>query len=1037
MGIIPCRNAKDQNDVLHIIEKSIKNKKTTLDKKIFEEYYNLKNIYKPQKKVEKNNSKEKEIDNFPMMTKKNNFISIKKRMDRFIKWYFMSHPNQNPNLKNKRSINSENKITTNNLNKEINLNNLNICFDNPISNLDNATHTRSNCNPPMKKNPSDGNLRSSLQRSSFINPLSNLEENDYAKNNEQGNLNNTTRVKNINKNNNEISPISNDKKVQFILENEKGNQNFNNTSSIRVNLNNRFSPIPIGNISNNSGNNNNISSNNNNNDEICSSFLNIQVQNIFRNNLQNNNNNIINNNFKLGSTLTMPNLSAKNNNFINQNIENICNSNSLTKIKLLKNDASIKIIQKSEAESSNEINLNSININCNNSSSRNSNLQTISNNNQNLNSNSNSNNNINNNMMNNINNSYFSSLGDSDLNRKICATSRNNNNYYNSNLINNTNNKNSNSNVNSNSEDLSSKSNNDKSTTARLNNKNNTLSKTTTLPKEDSNPNSQAEKNIIFNNFYNSSQDNDQNSNSICQQLNIFDDSNIIESNLRLSFKLNKEKFSKRALKGPPDSFRWISWLITSNLPFERSKEFYNFLLKQQLNSEVDIQIKKDLNRTLSGIKISNFILDDTQLILYNILKAFSLVDKEVSYCQGMNFIVGFLLIMSDFNEIETFYLMLSLFSKTFKDNLCIRGFFLEGFPLLNFYVSLFLTLFSKNLPELKKHFEKLEIPDEIWIAKWFRTLFTLSLPFNICMRIWDCLIISGLDFLLNFTLAFMKYLEQDLLKKQDLFDVIEYFKKISPFFAMENEGEENLIAESVKFVETFNIEEIILNARKIKISHAYIQEQMQIFEKTHNVCFEKLKIKYDLSYCNIDNSHIQFENNDEFNFQHENNNNDDFSEYSFNGEKRNNEYYINTETCRSEIEKIKNNLDPQNINIFKTPSNLNLSNILNINMENNLQKIKSSESNRNVTSTININHNNQNVGSENDANFKNVSKNYNEHNFSGNLEISPTNSDTDLNADDDIQDKIISYTFKAKVNINKNENNNLTKANRLFGKID
>ena len=45
---------------------------------------------------------------------------------------------------------------------------------------------------------------------------------------------------------------------------------------------------------------------------------------------------------------------------------------------------------------------------------------------------------------------------------------------------------------------------------------------------------------------------------------------------------------------------------------------------------------------------------------LSRILKAIALIDKELSYCQGMNFIVGFLLIITNGNEIEarifTFY---------------------------------------------------------------------------------------------------------------------------------------------------------------------------------------------------------------------------------------------------------------------------------------------------------------------------------------------------------------------------------------------
>ena len=529
-------------------------------------------------------------------------------------------------------------------------------------------------------------------------------------------------------------------------------------------------------------------------------------------------------------------------------------------------------------------------------------------------------------------------------------------------------------NVNNNIDNISSTSNNnDKSTSARLNIKN-SLSKTDTLQKEDSgNENfsgNQTEKNLTNNIVNNSSNDNDLN--SVCQQLNIFDDSNIIESNLRLFWDLNKSKFLNRILKGPPDSFRWISWLICSNLPMERSKEYYHNLLKMDICPQINIQIKKDLHRTLSGIKISMKILEDTQLILYNILKAFSIVDIEVAYCQGMNFIVGFLLIISDFNEIDTFYLLVSIFSNTFCNNLGIRGFFIDGFPLLNFYVSIFLILFNKNCPELKKHFENLEIPDEVWISKWFRTLFTLTLPFNICIRIWDCLFIQGLDFLLNFTLAMMKHLEQDLLKKDDLFDVIEYFKKMCPFFSIDNDSDENLLSENMKFMDNFNVEEIISNAKKIKITKTFINQQFEIYQNKNKINLKNLKIKYDIKFN---------------------------STYS-------NKFNICTDCISNKnfpktgnSENISSNLT----NMEKYSSNKKnfyfSANELIINPENELQIIKISE--------IPLNTNNENNSKINNLVLEN-SVDFDSSN----------NSDFDCNMID-IQQKLSNYTFKTKNNLN------------------
>ncbi len=373
---------------------------------------------------------------------------------------------------------------------------------------------------------------------------------------------------------------------------------------------------------------------------------------------------------------------------------------------------------------------------------------------------------------------------------------------------------------------------------------------------------SQVQNNLNNTNYQNFYLNSDRNQSSIeyenVSEINFFAKPNIIELELRKFFNAKKSKFIERVIKGSPSSFRWISWVISAKLPVLRDTITYSILINADIPEKTDIQIKKDLHRTLSDF--SKFNMENTQNILYNILKAFAINDKEVGYCQGMNFIAGFLLIMSDFNELETFYLMLSLFSSSFNNNLGIRGFFCEGFPLLELYVQSFNYLFERKMPALKKHFIYLEIPDAVWISKWFQTLFTLSLPIDFCIRIWDCLLSIGLEFLLSFTLAFINYIENDLLKLNDLIEVIEYFKKLTPFYIVENEGNLKVIEESLKIIEKINIEEIIFNSRKINLPKNFIKMQMKEYEKNINekiinnpretnnklFMFEDLDVKYD-----------------------------------------------------------------------------------------------------------------------------------------------------------------------------------------------
>ena len=64
------------------------------------------------------------------------------------------------------------------------------------------------------------------------------------------------------------------------------------------------------------------------------------------------------------------------------------------------------------------------------------------------------------------------------------------------------------------------------------------------------------------------------------------------------------------------------------------------------------------------------------QQALFNVLKAYSVLDKELGYCQSMSFIVAILLLYMP--EQDAFWVLCQL-TKVYH----IRGFFQKGLPLL------------------------------------------------------------------------------------------------------------------------------------------------------------------------------------------------------------------------------------------------------------------------------------------------------------------------------------------------------------------
>ena len=348
-------------------------------------------------------------------------------------------------------------------------------------------------------------------------------------------------------------------------------------------------------------------------------------------------------------------------------------------------------------------------------------------------------------------------------------------------------------------------------------------------------------------------------------KINIFEYTDLnIEKGIKNFYIMHSEKFIQRIIKGPPDCFRIISWMILNKIPLSKNEKIYQFYLQKELNENIKKSIIKDIQRSFFHIKkeeneVKN--LRPKERKLYNVLKAFSNLDIDLGYCQGMNIITSFLLNVFDFNEIEVFYLLISMFSSTYfernikKNNLSIRGFFSDGFPLLLFMNYIFDFEFKKLLPDLKKKLDDLSITYDMWIGKWFQTLFIIVLPFEMCKRLFDCIFVYGILFLIQFGLALIIHLEKNLIKLNDEIEISNYFKKIC----------ENIMKNNTSyFQEIMNINELINKSEKIKIDYndyfnKYIEENPSFKDE-----IEKNNIEYEL----YDDNNNDFENTIDSNFK-------------------------------------------------------------------------------------------------------------------------------------------------------------------------
>ena len=280
---------------------------------------------------------------------------------------------------------------------------------------------------------------------------------------------------------------------------------------------------------------------------------------------------------------------------------------------------------------------------------------------------------------------------------------------------------------------------------------------------------------------------------------------------------MKKEKLSYINLlsNGPPNEFRWLTWLSISfnNYFFKyKSEEEYHKLLDSPIEREVEIQIKKDLCR--SAPKVVFFQKEGNRSLLFNILKAVSIVDTELSYCQGMNILTAYLVLVSDGNEVETYNILRYIFS--IYCNIKLREFYLNGFPRLNMYIFLLKEILREKLPMIYDKILDLNVPDELWLFKWLQSLFAIVLPFIIVIRLWDCIFAFGIEFILNYSIVFIFYNKEKILLSNDIGDFLDSF---------------NISFESEIMMLKFR-EKMILDAKNFEISDTLVLNLKLKYEK-------------------------------------------------------------------------------------------------------------------------------------------------------------------------------------------------------------
>ncbi|CAO2210894.1 unnamed protein product [Urochloa humidicola] len=190
----------------------------------------------------------------------------------------------------------------------------------------------------------------------------------------------------------------------------------------------------------------------------------------------------------------------------------------------------------------------------------------------------------------------------------------------------------------------------------------------------------------------------------------------------------NPHVVKRRIRKGIPDCLRGLVWQLISgsrDLLLMNPGVYETLVIYETSASE--LEIIRDISRTFPSHIFFQQRHGPGQRSLYNVLKAYSVYDRDVGYVQGMGFLAGLLLLYM--SEEDAFWLLVALLKGAVHAPM-------EG--LYQQYLSQFEKLVMEHMPKLGQHFVEEMINPSMYASQWFITVFSYSFPFHLTLRVWD-----------------------------------------------------------------------------------------------------------------------------------------------------------------------------------------------------------------------------------------------------------------------------------------------------------
>ena len=223
--------------------------------------------------------------------------------------------------------------------------------------------------------------------------------------------------------------------------------------------------------------------------------------------------------------------------------------------------------------------------------------------------------------------------------------------------------------------------------------------------------------------------------------------------------------------------------------------------------SAIEEIITLDVNRSLHN---HGEQLNPT--VLHSLLRTYAYFHKQISYCQGMNYIAGYLYLKTR-DEESAYRIFEYLMDVRFKE------LFANEFQVLKVKMYQFQRLLAIFHPQISDHFKKQSITSECYIVSWIITLFASNYQYTMQSYLidvlWQRFIVWGWRQFFRFVLSLFSIFKQELIE-------LTYDKALH--FLGEMGRSKMFLADKKKYMQQYPGNEVVEGLEQYPITQQMLQ---------------------------------------------------------------------------------------------------------------------------------------------------------------------------------------------------------------------